>query len=251
VSSGDRFGEAEAIVVSSETRKAISTRVFIALFFNGLAAALTVIAYFGPQPLDAELVGVLIGWHTLMLSFSLFLMVSISWGTWIIDFDGVTFAPCHGAPRRLEWSQVERVYWSGTHAKLRGAGRAMTLCWHSLPDAQARLARDRVAKLLSSDFDLGTPLPSAEQEQSRRGAVKRWAALLATVLMLAIPWAAVAVSLARRYPAIAVIWLYAPLAAVHCYAILMGLKQQRDIRRVHPAWPWRVRLKKSTSALIV
>jgi hypothetical protein len=248
---GDRPEGTEVIVVSSETRKAISTRVFTALFFNGLAAGPMVIAYVGPKPLDAELVGLLIGWHALILAVSLFLMWSLQWGTWRIDFDGVTFEPCHGTPRRLEWSEVERVYWSTTHAKLRGAGKALTLCWHSLTDAQAQLARDRVAKVLSSNFDLGTPLPSAEQEQSGRGIVKRWAALLTTVLMLAVPWAAVAVSLAWRYPSIAVIWLFTPLVAVYLYAFVSVLKERWEIRRVHPAWPWRVRLKKSTDDLII
>jgi hypothetical protein len=82
----------------------------------------------------------------------------------------------------------------------------------------------------------------------REAVVKRWAVLCSVVLTLAIPWAAAAVALAARFPMTAGVWLFAPLVAGCAYAILLELLHQRELRRVHPAWPWRLRESKSTPA---
>ena len=60
-------------------------RIFLTLFVNGIAAAVTLVGYLGPQPHDAAFVGTTIAWHILMLAVSVFLMVACAWGTWIIE----------------------------------------------------------------------------------------------------------------------------------------------------------------------
>jgi hypothetical protein len=105
------LGDGESLVVSSETRQGIGMRIFFALLLNGFAALITVVSYLGPVPHDATWVGTMIGWHTVVVTASVVVLVLSAWGTWVIDLEGVTFEPCQGAPRRIEWSHVERVQW--------------------------------------------------------------------------------------------------------------------------------------------
>jgi hypothetical protein len=250
----DEINDPGVLIASTETREGIASRVFLALMMGGLCAVPFVMSYYHPRPQDwtqirsgFEMIG-------LMVAVMLFLMVMTSWGTWVIDLKGVTFEPCHGSPRRLEWARVEKVAWSHTGTKLYGDGVTITIRWHHLSKEPRRIVRERVEKLLSSDFDLTDPLPPPPvPEMSSRAIFMRWARFVAITLILFALYAAVALDLARRFPrpgqgSYLAAWLGIPISVI-CLFVLTetvwsSIQQTRDIKRIHPAWPWRLRRTK-------
>jgi hypothetical protein len=241
---GAALGEDEVLVVTTETRQSIGERVFLVLFVNVFSVGFTVYEFFHPAP-DPTFVYSLIALDVLFLAVSLFLMVMLAWGTWFIDLEGVTFEPCYGSQRCLRWSQIERVQWSPIQSKIQGQGVTIPIFWHGLTEEQAPQAYERVEKILADDFDLRWPRPPLEAPSTRREQLKRWAIVLGPTLALAIPWAAITLVLAPHSWRLAVVWLYAPLAAGFAAGIIAHQREMREFRRVHPAWPWRTRQTKA------
>jgi hypothetical protein len=189
-------------------------------------------------------------------------VLSGAWrGTWVINEERVVFQPLRGQPKSIEWSDVGLVHWSH-FPTLVGRGVRIRLSCVRFSRSEWGEARAFVESKLSGSFDLepvepinpGAPV-RLELTDPFIGAMSRLFALVAMAtiaLLLAImfvPGRAERTLLRVLTPLL--------LLLVAFFAYFLGLFRyaaeqrcepwKRRLRRIHPAWPWRLRREVASS----
>lgn len=170
-------------------------------------------------------------------------------GTWVIDPKQIEFRPCHGRPRLLAWTDVNRVMWWAPCGAIQGPGVSIPLPWTLIDEGERERMRARLTKLLP-EFDLSRrPAPrEVARDPSLPGQLVLWGKIVAVAIAGAIPLIACILAIGLGLPGIdddvfRGVTLLVSLVLLHGVFVVFMLRQVRAELRANP--PWRYRLAKS------
>ncbi|MGC8639884.1 MAG: hypothetical protein ACP5XB_08430 [Isosphaeraceae bacterium] len=187
-------------------------------------------------------------------------------GTCTFDDEGITYQPRKGPTKRLLWSRVERVKWTGIKI-LKGDGITIRLLLLPFARAELEQAIHFVESKLAADFDL-SPVPrkpaSPPTEFELSDPRLKSLALGSFVVFVGFSAAAVATALAPlagtefllkairplTFALLIFVWPFMTLPLVWV-SLLLWVEHRKEgpwrrkIGQIHPAWPWRLRRQES------
>jgi len=247
------------LILTTETLSNLRDRVFVLLFFGGLAAAVTLLMYVErDKPIDDEAVLACAFLQMMLLGTGVVCGgFAPPRGTWILDDDAVTFCPCHRRSRALRWSSVDRLNWRNDYAILKGGKVKILIPWEMFKETERLPGRAFAEARLSSGFDLkDVAWPDKRlfrKERSLLAKLAKLARLAAIGVGLSAPWLALVV-IAFWVPAGSWGWFLTLLFGVMLITIvgpqlywflIISSGDLRRLRQIHPEWPWRLRRTKA------